>query len=117
MTRWAFAALGVLLAAGVAAVAIARVFGRSGSRVSVLLSVIAHWLGAYVLWSFAGGLATSHGLLAAYHGAFFGLLAVAGGLWHYRVAVRAGREQGLAVFVGGQLVWLMIVLVQNGLLR
>jgi hypothetical protein len=117
VTRWAFAALGVLLAAGVAAVAIARLFGRPGSRGSVLVSVIAHWLGAYVLWSFAGGLATSHGLLAAYPGAFFGLLALAGGVWHYRVQVRGGREQGLAVFVGGQLVWLAIVLVQNGVLR
>ena len=117
MTCWAFATLGVLLAAGVAAVAIARLFGRPGSRGSMLVSVIAHWLGAWVLWSFAGGLATSYGLLTAYHGALFGALAVAGGLWHYRVALRAGREQGLAVFVGGQLVWLAIVLVQNGVLR
>ena len=117
MTRWAFATLGGLLGARARAAAAPRLFCRSGSRVSVLLSVIAHWLGAYVVWSFAGGLATSYGLLTAYHGALFGALAVAGGLWQYRVALRAGREQGLAVFVGGQLVWLAIVLVQNGLLR
>ena len=117
MTRWAFATLGVLLAAGIAAVAIARLFGRPGSRGSVLVSVIAHWLGAYVLWSFAGGLATSYGLLATYNGALFGPLALGGAFWHHRVAVRAGREQGLAVFVGGQLVWLAIILVQNGVLR
>jgi hypothetical protein len=36
------------------------------------------------------------------------------GFWHYRVRLARGREQGLVVFVGGQLVWLVIVLVQNG---
>jgi hypothetical protein len=30
--------------------------------------------------------------------------------------VRAGRVEGLVVFVGGQLAWLGVVLVQNGAL-
>lgn len=117
MTRWALAVLGALLLLGIASVALARLLGRSGSRASILVSVVAHWLGAWVLWSFAGGLALRYGLLDTYHGAFFGLLALAGGAWHYRTAVAAGRERGLVVFVGGQLLWLAVVLLQNGAFR
>jgi hypothetical protein len=39
------------------------------------------------------------------------------GFWHYRVRLARGRESGLAVFVGGQLAWLVILLVQNGVFR
>lgn len=83
-------------------------------RVSLLLSVVAAWLGAYVIWTFAGGLALHYGLLSTYHGALFLPVAVVGGLCHYRMQVRAGRERGLAVFVGVQLAWLVVVLLQNG---
>jgi hypothetical protein len=84
------------------------------ARASTLVSVVACWLGAYVLWTFAGGLAVHYGLLGTYHGAVFGLVAVAGGVWHYRAQVRAGYPRGLAVFVGVQLAWLAVVLLQNG---
>lgn len=114
MTRWALAVLGGLLVLGVSTVALARLFGGSGSRAAILVSVVAHWLGAWMLWSFAGGLALRYGLLGTYHGAFFVLLALAGGVWHYRTAIAAGRERGLVVFVGGQLLWLVVVLFQNG---
>ena len=114
MTRWTFAALGALLVLVIAAVALARLVGRPGSRAAILASVAAHWLGAWVLWSFAGGLALRYGLLDAYSGAFFGVLALAGGVWQYRTAVAAGRDRGLVVFVGGQLLWLAVVLFQNG---
>ena len=40
--------------------------------------------------------------------------AVIGGLCHYKTQVRAGAERGLAVFVGVQLAWLVVVLIQNG---
>ena len=69
-----------------------------------------------MLWSFAGGLARRYGLLDTYHAAIFGPLAIAGGVWEYRTAAAAGRERGLLVFVGGQLVWLAVVLLQNGTL-
>jgi hypothetical protein len=114
VTRWALASLGALLVLGVATVALSRLFGRSGSRAAILVSVVAHWLGAWVLWSFAGGLALRYGLLGAYPGAFFVLLALGGGIWHYRTAVAGGRERGLVVFVGVQLLWLALVLLQNG---
>ena len=74
------------------------------------------WLAAWILWSFAGGLAARHGVLETYDGTLFAVVAVAGGFVQYRAQVRHGRESGLAVFVGAQLLWLGVVLVQNGIL-
>lgn len=116
MKRWVFLALGLILLLGLASVATARFFGRKGARASALLSVVVHWLAAWVLWSLAGGLAVRYGLLATYDATLFGLLVVALGAWHYRLETRLGREQGLLVFLGGQLAWLLVVLYRNGLL-
>jgi hypothetical protein len=113
VTRWLFVTLAVILVVGGLTILGARLLGRT-SRASILVSVIAHWLAAFVLWSFAGGLAVHYGVLTAYPGPLFGLVALAGGFWHYRTAVRAGRDRGLTVFVGIQLAWLVIVLAQNG---
>ncbi len=115
MTRTAFAALAALILGGLLTVAVARLLGRSGSRASLLVSVLAQWLGAYALWTFAGGLALHYGALGAYNGTLFVLLAIVLGLCQYRVRLAAGREPALAVFVGGQLAWLLLVAVQNGL--
>lgn len=117
MTRWALLTFVGILALGAATVLVARFFGRSDSRASVLVSVIAHWLAAYVLWTFAAGLAHRYGVLTAYDSYLFVVLAVVVGYWHYRVRVARGREPGLVVFVGGQLVWLVILLVRNGVLK
>ena len=114
MTRWVVSALVVILAVGGLTVIASRALGRT-SRASILVSVIAHWLAAFVLWSFAGGLAQHYGVLTVYPGAFFGLVALGGGIWHYHTIVRGGRERGLTVFVAVQLGWLVIVLAQNGL--
>lgn len=116
MTRAALATLGALLFLGLAVAAAARSFGRRGSRAAILVSVIASWLGAWILWSFAGGLLVRYGVLSTYHGALFAPVALLGASVHYRVQVRAGRVEGLAVFVGGQLAWLALVLIQNGAL-
>jgi hypothetical protein len=43
------------------------------------------------------------------------LFALVGAWWHYR-ALAVGKERGLAVFVGAQLVWLGVILYRNGLL-
>ena len=117
MTRWALLTFLTILALGVAAALVGRFFGRTESRASILVSVISHWLGAYVLWTFAAGLAQRYGALAAYDSYLFVILAVVVGFWHYRTCIARGRQQGLAVFVGGQLAWLLILLVQNGFLR
>ena len=114
MTRWALLTFVTILILGAATVVVARFFGRSQSRASILVSVVSHWLAAYVLWTFAAGLAHRYGVLAAYDSYLFVVFAVVVGFWHYRVRLARGREQGLVVFVGGQLAWLVIVLVQNG---
>lgn len=116
MSRWVFVATGVLLLAGVATVAVARRLGGSGSRASVLVTVVAGWLTAWVLWGFVGGLAVRYGALATYDPTLFAALALGGGFWQYRTQVRAGRERGFAVLVGGQIAWALVVLVQNGIL-
>ena len=94
MTRWAVATLAALLVGGAILVWVARVLGKSGSRASVLVSVVAHWLAAYSIWNFAGGLALHYGYLSAYHGGLFAALALAGGVWHYRAAVTDGPDRG-----------------------
>lgn len=116
MTRFAFTFTVLLLAGGVAAVWWARLRGKSGSRGSVLVSVLSGWLAAYVLWSVAGGLAARYGVLTTYNGPLFAAVAVVGGTWQYHTQVRRGRERGLTIFVAAQLVWLVVVIVQNGVL-
>jgi len=114
--RWAWLAAGLLVAGGLAALGAARVFGRAGSRPATLVSVVTMWLAAWVLWSFAGGLAARYGALDRYDGSLFAALAAVGGVWQYRVQVRQGRDRGLTLFVAAQLLWLAIILVQNGAL-
>lgn len=116
MKRWAWLGAGLLVLAGLLGLGVARLAGRPGSRPATLVSVITAWLGAWVLWGFAGGLAAHYGVLAAYDGTLFTVLAVAGAVWQYRTQVRQGRQQGLAIFVAGQLLWLGVVLWQNGVL-
>jgi len=113
--RWAASMLLAVLAIAGLTVLAARLLGRRNPRASSLVSVIALWLGAFVLWSFAGGLALHYGLLTAYSSQIFALVAVGGGIWHYWTVVRSGRERGLTVFVGVQVAWLVIVLAQNGM--
>jgi len=116
VTRWTLAVGAVLVLGAIVTVAVARALGWSDTRLSVLGSVIALWLTAYVLWGFAGGLAAHYGVIARYDGAVFAALAVAGGTWQYRAQVRSGRDRGLTVFVAGQLLWLVVVMARNGLL-
>ena len=116
MTRWALLTLGAFILLGVLGVATARFFGKSGSRLAVQVTVVAQWLGAYVLWSFAAGMAEKYRLIAEYEAGWFVLFAVAAGWWHYRVRITSGVERGLAIFVGAQLVWLAVILVRSGVL-
>ena len=116
MTRWALVTLGAFVLLGVIGVATARFFGKSGSKLSLQVSVAMHWLAAYVLWSFVAGLAAKYRIIAHYEAGWFVLFAIAGGWWHYRARLSGSLERGLAVFVGAQLVWLMLILYRNGLL-
>jgi len=116
VTRWTLAVGAALVLGAIVTVTVARALGWSGSRLSILGSVVTLWLAAYVLWGFAGGLAAHYGLIARYDGGLFAALAVAGAAWQYRAQVRRGRDRGLTVFVAGQLVWLVVVMARNGLL-
>ena len=116
MTRLALTLSAILLLGGVLSVAVARRLGKSGSRPSVLVSVVALWVAAWALWGLVGGLAAQYGLLQRYDGTLFAALAVAAGAWQYRTQVRQGRERGLTVFVGAQILWLVVVMARNGVL-
>jgi hypothetical protein len=116
VTRWTVVAGAALVIGAIVAVRVARALGWSGSRLSVLGSVIALWLTAYVLWGFAGGLAAHYGLLTHYDGGIFAALAVVGALLQYRLQLRGGRDRGLTVFVAAQILWLVVVMARNGLL-
>lgn len=114
MTRWALVLSVVLLVGGVITVAVARRLGKSGSRPSVFVSVVALWIAAWAVWGLFGGLAARYGVLDRYDGTLFAALALAAGAWQYRTQVRQGRERGLTVFVAAQIFWLVVVMVRNG---
>jgi hypothetical protein len=116
VTRLALATLGTLLVLGGVVVALARLRGKSTRRGSVIVAIVARWLAAYALWSFAGGLALMYGLLGAYNSPAFAAVTLFGAIVEYRAQVRLGRERGLVIFVGVQLAWLALVLLQNGIL-
>lgn len=77
--------------------------------------MIVQWLSAYILWTFAGGLALHFGLLGQYDSGLFLLLAIGAGVVQYRARAQGGRERAVAVFVAAQLVWLVVILARNGL--
>jgi hypothetical protein len=116
MTRWAVTFAVVLVVGSATVVWFARRLGKSGSRASILLSVVAGWIAAWALWTMAGGLAAQYGVITRYDSAVFAALAVGAGIVQYNAQVRQGREHGLAVFVGAQLLWLAVVMARNGLL-
>ena len=94
MTKWALVMLGVFILLGVAGIATARFFGKSGSRLSIQVSVAAHWLSAYVLWSFAAGMAAKYRLIADYEAGWFALFAIVAGGFTTARGWRATRSAG-----------------------
>jgi hypothetical protein len=116
MTRLGLVTLGVALALGAVGVFVARAFGASGSRAAAIVTVTARWLSAWVLWTFAGGLALQAGWLRVYEPAVFAAVAVVGAFMHYHLLAAGLRERARMLFVGSQLAWLVIVLAWNGAL-
>jgi hypothetical protein len=116
VTRLGLVTLGAVIALATLGIVVARAFGGSGSRASALFTVASQWLGAWVVWSFAGSLALQAGLIHVYEPAIFAAVALAGAWWQYRTLVTGARDRALAIFVGGQLAWLVFVMVQNGVL-
>lgn len=116
MTRLGLGTLLAILALGAVAVFVARAFGASGSRGAAMVTVASQWLTAWVLWTFAGGLALQAGLLSVYEPAVFAAVAAVGAFVHYRLLVIGMADRARAVYVGGQLLWLVVLLVWNGAL-
>jgi hypothetical protein len=116
VTRVGLATLAIVLVLGALAVFMARAFGASGSRAAAVVSVVSQWLTAWVLWTFAGGLALQTGLLRVYEPAVFAAVAVVGAFAHYRLLAAGQRDRARAMFVGSQLAWLVVLLVWNGAL-
>ena len=116
MVRWALIAAAAVVVLAAVETVVARMLGARVARVSSLVAVIVQWLAAYVLWTFAGGLAMHAGLVTVYQPALFLVLALVAGVWHYRARVALNRERARVIFIAGQLVWLVILLVQNGAL-
>jgi hypothetical protein len=117
MVRWILLGAVAIVALGAIEAAVARMLGTRASRISSLIAVVVQWLAAYVLWTFAGGLAVHYGLLSVYEPIFFVGLGIVAGIWHYQARVTAGRERGRVIFVGSQFLWLVILLLQNGAFR
>jgi len=101
-------AVGVLLV-----VILVRIAGRPGMRLLAPVAVISLWLAAYALWAFVGGLAHQHNLIHTYHPRLFWVLALIGGVLHYRAWVGGKRLQARLVFVAGQVVWVAILIAQH----
>ena len=114
MIRWALLGAAAVVLLGALETLAARFLGVRVARVSSLMTVIVQWLAAYVLWTFAGGLAMHAGFLTVYQPLLFVGLALIVGAWHYRARVAASHERARVIFVAGQLVWLVILLIQNG---
>src|SRR5256712_13089524 len=98
VTRWALATLGALLVLGIATVAFARFFGKSGSRASIGVSVVSHWLAAYLPWSFPARVAPTFGPLATSYSAAFAAVCLLGAVRPYPAPGRAGRRRGRKTF-------------------
>jgi hypothetical protein len=114
VTRVGLVTIGAIIALATLGIVVARAFGGSGSRASALVAVASQWLGAWVVWSFAGSLALQAGVLRVYEPGIFAVVALAGAWWQYRTLVTGARDRALAIFVGFQLAWLVAVLVHNG---
>ena len=115
MTRWGLATLGALLVIGAAGVVLARFFGASGSRPAAMVTIASHWIAAWVLWTFAAGIAMRAGVVTAYEPALFAVVALGGAMFQYRALTAGAADRARAIFVGAQLAWLVVVLAQNGL--
>ncbi|MBI2204213.1 MAG: hypothetical protein HYU41_10230 [Candidatus Rokubacteria bacterium] len=114
MTRVGLATLAVVLVLGVAGVWLARALGLSGSRAAAIVSIASQWIAAWAVWTFAGAIAVHAGVLPGYEPTLFAAIALGGGLAQYHFLVRGAADRARAVFVGAQLAWLLVVMVQNG---
>jgi hypothetical protein len=114
VTRWTVATLVVVFVVGAVSLFVARMFGASGTRAAAMITIASHWIAAWMLWTFVGGLLLQTGVLVAYESALFPVIALAGAWLQYRALVSGARDRARAIFVGVQLAWLVVLLARNG---
>lgn len=97
-------------------------FRRRGTDFSLVASVMAQWLVAYLIWTLlmvavdsVDGVDQPRRALYTTYG--FGLFAALLGLWQYRLAQTGARQHAARVFLWGQVGWLLLVLAERGALR
>jgi hypothetical protein len=95
---------------------------RRGGDFSLVASVIAQWLVAYLAWTVVNAAVDSLGGVdqprrVVYTTYGFVVFAALLGLWQYRLARSGARRQAAQVFGWGQLGWLLLILVERGVLR
>jgi hypothetical protein len=94
---------------------------RRGSSFPLVASVISQWLVMYVVWTVGGALVQSYAIFGEadrtpYSRYGFVVFAIIFGIWQYRLA-RAGETRSAArVFLWSQVGWLVLVLVEGGVL-
>jgi hypothetical protein len=97
-------------------------FRRRGADFSLVASVIAQWLVAYLVWTLImaavealdGGEQPRRVLYMTYG---FGIFATLLGLWQYRLARAGARQHAARVFLWGQVGWFVLVLAERGTFR
>ena len=93
-------------------------FRRRGASFSLVASIMARWVVAYMVWALVAGLLHEYGLapdgrpeLTRWGLAPFALVA---GVVQYRLARAGAHQHAERVFVWGQIGWLVLVLADHG---
>lgn len=109
------------LAAGAVFALLNWLFRRRGSNFSLVASVISQWLVMYLVWTLVGGLLQASDIWggsgpSSYTKYGFGLVAVVLGLLQYRLARAGATTSAARVFFWSQIGWLLLILVDHGVL-
>jgi hypothetical protein len=93
-------------------------FRRRGASFSLVASITARWVVAYMVWALVAGLLHEYGLAPDGRPALtkWGLapFALVAGVVQYRLARAGAHQHAERVFVWGQVGWLVLVLADHG---
>ena len=93
-------------------------YRRKGASFSLVASISARWVVAYVVWALVAGLLRQYGFAPEGRVPWttWGLapFALVAGMVQYRLLRAGAREHADRVFVWGQVGWLVLVLADHG---